>query len=267
MSEAGEAAMKLPRPLSSQRSAFTLIEMLVVIGIVAVILAIALPNLRGLHEGTEMDTASRQLLSDLSQARARAINNRTTVAVVFVPREVLSIPLAAYPPMEAEEIKRLQAGILSQYTLFASRRVGDQPGRASPRYLTEWKSLPEKTFIAEDKFAAYVDTGLPQFEYAPFPFPFDTNTTTMRLPYVAFNYEGRLCNADGTALAGQADIRIPLARGSIMFIRKPSGEVDPGSVMVAEVPPGNSVITPNHIVIDWLTGRARLERLDLQNAP
>ena len=128
--------------------------MLVVIGIIALLVGIALPNLRGFREGSEIEAASRQLIQDLSLARARAINGRTTVAMVFIPWSILKTDLAGYRPDEVDEIKRLQAGVYTQYTLFSARRVGDQPGQNTPRYLGEWRTLPDKTFIATNKFAS-----------------------------------------------------------------------------------------------------------------
>jgi prepilin-type N-terminal cleavage/methylation domain-containing protein len=242
--------------------AFTLIEMLVVIAIIAILVGIALPNLRGFREGSEIEAASRQLIQDLSLARARAINGRTTVAVVFIPWSILKTDLTGYRPDEVDEIKRLQAGVYTQYTLFSARRVGDQPGQNTPRYLGEWRTLPDKTFIATNKFASAISTN--RFLYADFPFPFADSLRTQRLPYIAFNYEGRLCRADGGVLVPPGSVRIPLARGAILYLRDATGGVPDTSFSAQEVPPGNSLSTSNQVVIDWLTGRARLERAEIQ---
>ncbi|MBI5388319.1 MAG: prepilin-type N-terminal cleavage/methylation domain-containing protein [Verrucomicrobia bacterium] len=245
--------------------AFTLMELMVVIGIIAIVLAIALPNLRGSRESLEIDAASRQLIADISLARGLAINGRTTVAMIFLPSDILLLDPASFPPPAADQLKLLQAGVYSQYALFSFRRTGDQPGRSTARYLTEWKSLPAKTFIAEDKFIAFSDVNpVPQFDYAEFPFPFATNLSNS-LPYVAFNYEGRLSKSDGSPLVTPADIRIPLARGAIFYSRDPNtGVVDLNSFIAQEVPKGNSATLSNHVVIDWISGRARLERGELR---
>lgn len=239
--------------------AFTLIEMLVVLGIIVAVLAIALPNLRGLRAGHDMDAATRQLMGDLSLARGRAIAGRTTVGVVFIPSDVLYFDMSGRTPEEIEQIKQLQAGVYTQYALFSPRMAGDQPGLATPRYLTDWRSLPDQVFISESKFIELVYTGVPQFNYADFPFPFSTNQTAS-LPYVAFDFEGRPCLADGRRLPVSSDIRIPLARGAILYTRDATGAVT--DFTVQETPPLNSINTSNHVVIDWMTGRSHLERAE-----
>jgi prepilin-type N-terminal cleavage/methylation domain-containing protein len=250
-----------PSPLGRGRiSAFTLMEMLVVIGIVAVVLGIALPSFR-MREGNEMEAATHQLMSDLNIARARAINSRTTVAVVFISSNIFALDPDAYGTVESKAIKQHQAGVYTEYAPFAFRRVGDQPGRNTPHYLREWKSLPEKTFIAESKFDPASTNNIPPFDYWLFPFPFDTSTSSNWLPYIAFDYEGRLCRPDGSPLPRPMEARIPLARGAILYVRDTNDVVI--GLTVQEVPPANSMTTSNVVVADWLTGRARLERAEL----
>jgi prepilin-type N-terminal cleavage/methylation domain-containing protein len=64
---------------------FSLAELLVVIAIIAVLASIGIPALRGLGESNAIDAATRQMLDDLAYARLRAINDRTTVYMLFVP--------------------------------------------------------------------------------------------------------------------------------------------------------------------------------------
>src|SRR6266705_246470 len=71
----------LPSPILA---GFTLLEMLVVIGIIALISAIALPVLRS-FKPDPLKTASNQLLNDLAYARHRAIADHTIVYVCFMP--------------------------------------------------------------------------------------------------------------------------------------------------------------------------------------
>ena len=249
-----------------QAHAFTLAEMLVVIGIIAIMAAISLPRLRGLGEGNAMNAAVRQLRDDVSLARQKAISGRTTVAIVFIPSDVAYIGNAGYSAAEFAQIKRLQGGIYTQYALFAFRELGEQPGQSSPHYISSWKTLPDKVFIPDEKFTAGTADGIDPFDYVNFPFPLSISKN-QSLPYIAFDYEGRLLTLDTTqqgtgALHTQGNIIIPLARGSILYTRDAQDLVTDFDVQ--EIPPGNSTNTYNHIVIDWLTGRAKVKRPELQ---
>lgn len=258
------ASLLGPPPRAGRERAFTLIEMLVVIGIIILILGIALPNIGHISQSSALEASSRQLMSDLSLARARAVSGRTPVAVVFIPSDIIYFDITSYPTQqEKDQVRQLQAGFFTQYALFSFRRTGDQPGRSTPRYLTEWKTLPEKTFIATNKFVAVPGVPVLPFDVADFPFPFATSTSNA-LPYVAFNAEGRLSRWDATGNLQEAqwDARIPLARGGILYTRDANGGVT--SFDIQEVPPGNSITASNHIVIDWLTGRARLEHAEVR---
>src|SRR5688500_1256005 len=84
---------KRPIPKGLQRSrsavAFTLIELLVVMAIIGVLAAIGLPALKGMGGSNDIAAATRQLMDDLSYARIKAINERSTVYVVFVSDNIL----------------------------------------------------------------------------------------------------------------------------------------------------------------------------------
>src|SRR5438046_10502978 len=80
-----ESGVGRPRRLA----AFTIIELLVVIGIIALLTTIGLPALKGFGKGTGMAGAQRQMLEDLGLARLAAINGRTTVDVAFVPTTIV----------------------------------------------------------------------------------------------------------------------------------------------------------------------------------
>ena len=260
----------------SRRSAhaFTLAEMLVVIVIIAIMAAISLPRLRGLGEGNAMNAAVRQFKDDVSFARQKAISGRTTAVIVFISPDVLydiNPNDPSYDAQESAQIKRLQGGLNTQYAMFAFRELGEQPGQISPRYISSWKTLPDKVFIPDEKFTTGTADGIPPFSYARgIPFPFSRSTQqilTQKFPYIAFDYEGRLFNLDdsgqGTGtLRTQGNITIPLARGSILYTRNAQDVVTDFDVQ--EIPPGNSTNIPNHIVIDWLTGRPKIERPELQ---
>lgn len=65
---------------------FTLLEILVVLGLAAIILALVLPRLGGGLEGLRVRTASRQVAALLRGARVQAVARRQTVTVTADPR-------------------------------------------------------------------------------------------------------------------------------------------------------------------------------------
>ncbi len=62
---------------------FTLIEMMVVIGLVGVLIALAAPSMRGILEVRRLRAINSQLVTDLQFARSEAISRRSTVRLDF----------------------------------------------------------------------------------------------------------------------------------------------------------------------------------------
>ncbi len=250
--------------------AFSLIEMLIVIAIIGILAGIGLPHLKGWGDANSMTAATRQLMDDLAFARLKAISSRSPVYVVFVSSDV--VEPGFYNPLSVDEKARARAlwsGQFTSYALFTPRNVGDQPGHPTARYLTPWKTLPDNIFIPTRKFDrvanrfATPETNRP-FSYQTVPFPSATNVTvSISLPCIQFNSRGQLVSEQNPS--GQLEgATIPLARGSIFYARDADGTPILGPADVIETPAQNSVTDKNWIRIDWLTGRARVERLQIQ---
>ena len=251
--------------------AFSLFEMVIVVGLVGLLAALALPSMK-LGKGNQMAAATRQLLDDLSLARLRAINNRSQVYVVFLPQVQSYLAVNSYPPVydfftTNQAANHLLGAQTAAYAIYAKRMLGDQPGRATSRYMSEWKTLPEGVFIGlsaagvpalfnTNVFFNTATTQARPMEGIPFPDATPGNPV-LPLPYIGFDEKGAL-------LSRVADVRIPLAMGSLMAARTNNG----ADFMVADIdsletPANNSVNNYNRIVISYQTGRARVERPEL----
>ncbi|MCX7723213.1 MAG: type II secretion system GspH family protein [Verrucomicrobiae bacterium] len=259
------------------RSGFTLLELLVVIAILGMVAAITLPAVKGIGRTAAINAATRQILDDVAAARQAAISTRSDVYVVFVPpysqwrtNEMGTAPLnwALMPVNERRIATNLLAGQCISYAVFAARQVGDQPGQSHPRYLSPWRTLPKGTFFALQQFQniemrIQTDAGVLRvqpFERQPFPFPTASSRTTVWLPCIGFDSMGRLKNLRGQSWAALDYEAIALAQGSVMPLRDPNGALRLADADVLETPPGNVTNSFNVLVIDWLTGRGRIER-------
>ena len=249
--------------------------MLVVLVIIGIMASLALPAMKGLGQGNAMTAANRQILDDLAYARLKAISERTTVYMIFLPPNFWTdTRINSLTGQSQSNALELISGQYTTYALFAFRSIGDQPGQSRPRYLTEWKSLPDGVLVVSNKFSV-VETvkkwdptfttnqwfTVDAFQYRDFPFPQTEVTNSpmvqIQLPYIAFDPTGKLTS-------GQ-DEYIPLAQGSIFFPRNANDQLLPQTADLIETGYREATRTNYNLVhIDWLTGRARIEKPELQ---
>ncbi len=248
-------------PRSRPGAAFTLMELLVVMGIIGLLAVVSLPAVRGISKSNAMAAANRQLLDDIALARQYAISRRSSVYMLFAP------PLGLLSqgeqnnlfnflsPDNKELVLRSQA---TAYALFSLHSLGDQPGQINFSYLTPWRSLPEGVFIPDSKFTNTIN-GVTHFAYGySIPFPsLGLRIGSVQTFFILFDAQG--------GLASKQDEIIPLALGSVLLARNPAtGGLAWAPADILERPPNNSIVNSNHIHIDWLTGRARVERAEIQ---
>ena len=213
--------------MKGDEGGFTLIELLVVFTIIGLIAALSMPALKGFGQGNLVNNVVRQLTDDISLARSRAISDRCTVYVLFVSTNIywernqfqtrLNGAAMMLPAIERQRFiqssRQLWTNLAQQqytaYAVYASRTVGDQPSQQKPRYLTEWKSLPDGVmfhpykmtnnvtrdyWINEKKrqrpvgVTNWIETPLLQIK-CRFP---NAKGPEMSMPCIAFNHKGEL---------------------------------------------------------------------------
>lgn len=243
------------RKLDQSQRAFSLIELLVVMGIIGLLASVTVPAIRGIGRANTITAANRQLLDEINYARLRAITARTTVYMVFVPTNLVDRFKGETDVRELRSLSNLISGQLTSYALISKRTIGDQPGRESAKYLTEWKNLPDGALFPMFKYSSPdKNPYFRQWDYVSLPFP-NSRSKKFLLPCIAFNAQGQL-------LSKQDEI-IPVAQGSVFYPRDKNDRamVSPAPDAVF-TPPGN--FTNNFIRINWLTGRPTLETPQLQ---
>jgi prepilin-type N-terminal cleavage/methylation domain-containing protein len=239
--------------ISEAVNAFTMIEMLGVMAIIAIVIALSVPAMIGIGTAQGLTVGSRQLLDDMNLARQTAINNRASVYVLFVPPHLLT------------NTQTFKGQAYRQYGFYSDRKVGDQPGVSHPALLSKWKVLPDKTLITPQKFGIEIGTystniALRAFHQKAFSFPKELIPgqkvdTEVVFQYLEFSPTGQLISERGQ------DAVIPLTMGRVFDDTFPDGRIRQPDV-VAFTSVGNTTNNPTHIRIDALTGKARIERLN-----
>jgi len=272
--------------LVAERTGFTLVEMLVVIAIIGIIAALGVPAFKAFRSSDIMGAATRQMLQEIAFARQTALATRSTVYMVFVDHDLVVNTLpASYDARERKVITNLWGGQFRSYAIISKRTVGDQPGQNRPRYITGWRTLPEGTFLATNKFNFINSNRFPsdittniydrvfdRVKDLPFPtensLPYSSLGSPDGLACLTFNSQGQLISEVDPKSKVYGDAMFQISKGSLITAKDAAGNYLPKGAAIAEVKTrGTNTFNsddPHFVRISWLTGKPRVERAELQ---
>ena len=113
-----------------KHQAFTLIELLIVVAVMAVLLLLTLPSFLDIGRGSKMEAAVSQLYTTINLARQWAITHRETVHIVF-PDDYSTV----YNGLSTNEHKKA----LRSYAVYSPTKG----------YVTEWRYLPAGIYFVD----------------------------------------------------------------------------------------------------------------------
>lgn len=181
-----------PKPRERFR-AFTLLEMLVVIGIIAILLVAIVPAVTSLSKSSGRKGAMSNLLGAIEQARAEAIKTGQATYVVF-------------PTFSTATRSTIDRYNYKSYAIFED----DSANPTAPKQLTNWKTLPTGVALRSaggGRLSSLTDTSAMSPAFTPIFTPESTATAVFR--GIKFNAAGEVefpaSNVSLTIFEGSVD--------------------------------------------------------------
>lgn len=171
---------------AARRAAFTLIELVIVIGIMALMMVLAVPAFQSVTKSSAVGIGASHLVNVLTLARTKAITGRTHVRVVF----------ADGSHTNATIFPKVSYAVLMWTNQNLDPLVDDTA--SSWIYLDRWQSLPK---------GAYFST-LPSSLSATTPFPSNLNTG-VSLAGLQFNSAGALVSGSDESAVVREGVVMP----------------------------------------------------------
>ena len=165
---------QLPK-LRRRVSAFTLLELLIVLGIVAVMLAALLPAVTSLSKAGGRRAARDSLLGGIERARAEAITSGQATYVVF-------------PTFTSGTQSTLDRYNYRSYAIFEDNAAS--PGNV--KQLTDWKSFPTGVALRATGTAALSNLPAPATLTPAVTFSFTPDTSAAPFRCMKFNSNGQV---------------------------------------------------------------------------
>jgi Tfp pilus assembly protein FimT len=171
-------------PRAIRAAAFSLVELLAVVGIIAILSVAAVPVMRGLG-GSQSSRATAQILvSALEQARTAAILSGTNA--------YLALPDANFP---ATNYRFVSYAILRPTAdQDANNRDDFQTNVTHPGWvlLSKWERLPGDLLFSSDRLTSLTN------RITPTGVPFPGNASASSMPSIGFTPAGGLTDHSGT---------------------------------------------------------------------
>lgn len=149
---------------------FTLLELLVVIGIISILLVAIVPAVNSLSKSSGRKAAVSNLLGAIEQARAQSIKDGQATYVVF-PDQLPGSP----------DVATIQRYSYRSYAIFEDDTV--TPGAV--KQLTPWRSLPTGVSVRSGSLNYLANT-------IDFPFTPLGTAATAKFPFLKFNSNGEV---------------------------------------------------------------------------
>ena len=219
------------RAVASRGGGFTLLELLVVMGIIAMMLVALVPAVTSLSKSGGRRAARDSLLGGIEQARAEAIKSGQATYVVF--------------PMFSNGMQStLDRYNYRSYAIFEDNAAS--PGNV--KQLTDWKSFPAGVALRAAGTAALSNLADPATLIPPVTFTFNPDTSAT--PFRCFKF-----NSNGEVQAPAANVLLAVFEGY----------VNNGSEVATTKDGSGNPSAVEYLTVSQFTGRA--EPVDAMPTP
>ena len=173
-----------------RRAAFTLVELLAVVGIMGLLAAVAVPALKGLTGSGGRKQALSQVMGALEIARNTAISIGTNTAVIF--------PDSGFSSGDAYKYRSMAVVSYNDSTIAANETTTPN---AYDKLVSSWIVLPQGISFLPNYLVTTTPTNMISVR-ANIRIPPSTNSTIITCPGIVFQSDGGLLDGATNSIAG-----------------------------------------------------------------